>query len=106
MLKSLNPHCTHHRDRETDSDHDDMVQDHEELSAQIAADGWTHRFGFALLVIFDLKFVPVAQEHGIDVIEEVGDSKEDIAAGKPMPGQREEKDEERKNKSEKPWDEI
>ncbi len=83
-----------------------MVQDHEELSAQIAADGWTHRFGFALLVIFDLKFVPVAQEHGIDVIEEVGDSKEDIAAGKPMPGQREEKDEERKKKSEKPWDEI
>ncbi len=53
-------------------------------------------------MIFDLKFVPVAQEHGIDVIEEVGDSKEDIAAGKPMPGQREEKEEKRKNKSEKP----
>lgn len=33
---SLSPE---HRDRETDSDHDDMVQDHEELSAQIATDG-------------------------------------------------------------------
>lgn len=39
MVMSHNPHSTHHRDRETDSNHDDMVQDHKELSAQIATDG-------------------------------------------------------------------
>lgn len=43
-------------------------------------------------MILDLKFVPVAQEHGIDVIDEVGDRKEDIAAGEPMPGQREQRE--------------
>lgn len=78
---------TYHGDRETDGNHDDVVQDHKELSAQVTADGWLHWFGLALvLMIFDLKLVPVAQEHGIDVIDKVWDSKEDVAAGEPMPG--------------------
>lgn len=92
-LSQKTPQSTHHRHGEAHSDHDHMMQDHEELAAQVSSDGWSHRFGLTLLlVIFDLKFVPVAQEHGIDVIDEVGNCKEDIAGGEPMPEGGETKD--------------
>lgn len=35
-------------------------------------------------MIFDLKLVPVAHEHGVDVIYEVGHRKEDVGAGQPV----------------------
>ena len=38
-----------------------------------------------LLMPFDPELVPVAHEHGIDVIHEVGNSKHDVSASQPMP---------------------
>lgn len=77
---------SYHRDREAHGDHDNMMQDHEELSAEVAAQG--HRLGLGPvihLVTFDLKLVPVAQEHGIYIVHEVGHSKQDVGAGQPVP---------------------
>lgn len=36
-------------------------------------------------VPFDLVLVPVAEEHGIDVIDEVGDGKLCVGRGQPVP---------------------
>lgn len=38
---------------------------------------------------FDLQLVPVAQEHCVDVVHKVGDSKHDVRAGQPVPVGRE-----------------
>lgn len=62
------------------------MQDHEELSAEVAAQG--HRLGLRPvihLMTFDLKLVPVAQEHGIYIVHKVGHSKQDVGGGQPVP---------------------
>lgn len=41
--------------------------------------------GRCVLVPFDLQLVPVAHEHGVDVVHKVGDSKHDVCAGQPVP---------------------
>lgn len=85
---------SYHRDRETDGDHDNMVQHHEELAAQVADQCGAHVLGCCrgLLVPFDPELVPIAHEHCVDVIDEVGDSEHDIRAGKPVPVWQEEGD--------------
>lgn len=62
------------------------MQDHEELPAQVSA----HRRGLGSgavvhLVTFDLQLVPVAQEHGVDVVHEIRHGEQDVGAGQPMP---------------------
>lgn len=47
--------------------------------------------GRRVLVPFDLQLVPVAHEHGVDVIHKVGDRKHDVRAGQPVPLGREAK---------------
>lgn len=37
---------------------------------------------------FDPELVPVAHEHRVDVIHEVGNGKHDVSAGEPMPVER------------------
>lgn len=78
---------SYHRDGEADGDHDNMVQHHEELATQIAGQYWAHVLGYSrgLLVPFNLELVPVAHEHCVDVIHEVGNSKHDVSASQPMP---------------------
>lgn len=33
------------------------------------------------------QFVPVAHEHGVDIVDEVGDGEHDVGARKPVPAQ-------------------
>ena len=87
---------THHRQREAHEHHDGVVEHHEELLVQVAS-----RHGpdaprgsgppFVPSMPLDLVLVPVTEEHGIDVIDEVGHSKLRISRGKPVSvGQRKE----------------
>lgn len=80
-------HDSYHRDGEADGDHDNVVQHHEELAAQVAAQRRAHvpGDGRGLLVPFHLQLVPVAHEHGVDVVHKVGDGEHDVAAGQPVP---------------------
>lgn len=36
-------------------------------------------------MIFDLKLVPVAQEHGVYIVHEVGHGEQDVGCGQPVP---------------------
>lgn len=77
---------SYHRDWEAHGDHDNMMQDHEKLSAEVAAQG--HRLWLRPvihLMTFDLKLVPVAQEHGIYIVHKVGHSEQDVGGGQPVP---------------------
>ena len=87
LLKRLKS-AGYHGDREADSDHDDVMQDHEELPPEVAEERCAHVFGrgHRLLVTLDPQLVPVAHEHGVDVVHKVGHSEQDIAAGQPVPG--------------------
>lgn len=80
-------HDSYHRDREADGDHDNVVQHHEELATQVAGQRRAHVLGYGrgLLVPFHLQLVPVAHEHCVDVIHEVGNGKHDVGASQPMP---------------------
>lgn len=82
---------SYHRNGEADGDHDNMVQHHEELAPQVAGKCRAHVPGCCrgLLVPFDLELVPVAHEHRVDVIHEVGNGKHDVCASQPMPVRRE-----------------
>lgn len=73
-----------------------MMKHHEKLSPQVAANGRAH-FRCVLLVTFDLHLVPVAQEHGINVIDKIRDRKQDVGASEPMPADKEDKREEEKD---------
>lgn len=60
------------------------MQHHQHLSAQE-----THRHGprgpqATLLVTFDLQLVPVAQEHGVYVVREVGSREQNVGVGQPV----------------------
>lgn len=81
------PHGSYHRDGEADGDHDNVVQHHEELAAQVAGQRRAHVLGDGrgLLVTFHLQLVPVAHEHGVDVVDKVGNGKHDVGAGEPVP---------------------
>lgn len=91
LSQTERPMCdSYHRDGEADGDHDNMVQHHEELATQVACQCWAHVLGCCrgLLVSFDPQFVPVAHEHCVDVVHEVGNSEQDVRASQPMPVQR------------------
>lgn len=66
------------------------MQDHEELAAQVASQRRAHVLGRrrGLLVPFDPQLVPVAHEHCVDVVHEVGDSEHDVTAGEPVPARK------------------
>jgi hypothetical protein len=72
-----------------------MVEYHEELLVQVAAHhcpgaAWGLACPIIPSVPFNLVLVPVAEEHGVDVIDEVGNSKLCVGRGQPVPvGQRE-----------------
>lgn len=74
------------------------MKHHEKLSPQVAANGRAH-FWCILLVTFDLHLVPVAQEHGIDVIDKVRDRKQDVGASEPVPADKKYKREDEKGLS-------
>lgn len=80
-------HDSYHRDGEADGDHDNVVQHHEELAAQVAGQRRAHVLGDGrgLLVPFHLQLVPVAHEHGVDVVHKVGNGEHDVGAGQPVP---------------------
>lgn len=83
---------THHREWEAHQHHDGVVQHHEELLVQVAAHhspGAARGAGLPAM-LFDLVLVPVAEEHGVDVIDEVGHCKLRVGGGQPVSvGQRE-----------------
>ena len=63
------------------------MQPQEPLSAQEAGHGGppgADRRRRRLLVTFDLQLVPVAQEHGVDVVEEVRRGEQDVGVGQPV----------------------
>jgi len=66
------------------------MEDHEELPPKVAAEGGAHVLGRSrrLLVTLDTQLVPVAHEHGVDVVHEVGHGEQDVAAGQPVAGQK------------------
>lgn len=69
--------CTpKHRHREADGDHDDVMQDHEKFAMKVANSSGEG----GILVAFNLCLVPVAEVHGVYVIDEIGHRKEDVAA--------------------------
>lgn len=78
---------SYHRDGEADGDHDNVMQHHEELPAQVAGQRRGHVFGRGrrVLVPFDLQLVPVAHEHCVDVVHKIRDSEHDVGAGQPVP---------------------
>lgn len=86
-------HDSYHRDGEADGDHDNVVQHHEELATQVAGQRRAHvlRDGRGLLVALHLQLVPVAHEHGVDVVHKVGNGKHDVGAGQPVPVWKREK---------------
>lgn len=71
------------------------MKHHEKLSPQVAAN--SAHFWCFLLMTFDLHLVPVAQEHGVDVIDKVRDRKEDVGASEPVPADKNDKGEEDKD---------
>ncbi|EPQ17517.1 hypothetical protein D623_10014448 [Myotis brandtii] len=87
---------THHRQREAHQHHDGVVQHHEELLVQVAARHGPGAAGgpglaFVPSVPLDLVLVPVAEKHGIDVVDEVGHCELCVGGGKPVSvGQRKE----------------
>lgn len=81
---------THHRHGEADSNHNNMMKHHEKLSPQVAANDRAH-FWCILLMTFDLHLVPVAQEHGVDVIDKVRNRKQDVGASQPVPADTEDR---------------
>lgn len=77
---------THHREREAHQHHGSMVEHHEELLVQVATDhgpGATQGSGRPVFpsVPFNLVFVPMAEEHGIDVVDEVRNRKLRVGRG-------------------------
>lgn len=78
---------SYHGDGEADGDHNDVMQHHEEFTTQVAGQYWAHVpwYNWGLLVPFDLELVPIAHEHCVDVIHEVGNSKHDVSASQPVP---------------------
>lgn len=93
---------THHRQREAHEHHDGVVEHHEELLVQVASrhsPGAARGSGppFVPSVPLDLVLVPVTEEHGVDVVDEVGHCKLCVGRGKPVSvGQREGHQEERR----------
>lgn len=93
---------THHRQREAHEHHNGMVEHHEELLVQVASRhspgaAWGSGPPFVTSVPLDLVLVPVTEEHGVDVIDEVGHCKLRVGRGKPVSvGQREGRQEERR----------
>lgn len=83
------PGHTHHGHGEANQHHEEMVDHHEELLVQVGADDGAQRPGAGRLVPFDLVLVPVAQEHGVDVVDEVGDGKLGVGGGQPVPAEGE-----------------
>lgn len=80
---------THHRQREAHQHHGSVVQHHQELLVQIASrhgPGAPRGSGpgFIPSVSFDLVFVPVTEEHGVDVVDEVGHCELRVSRGKPV----------------------
>lgn len=69
------------------------MKHHKKLSPQVAAKDSAH-FWRTLLMTFDLHLVPVTQEHGIDVVDEVRNRKQDVGAREPVPADIEDKREE------------
>lgn len=57
------------------------MQDHQDLSTQETPH---QRSKPRLLVTFDLQLVPVALEHGEDVVQEVRCGKQDVGLGEPV----------------------
>lgn len=67
-----------------------MVEHHEELLVQVAAHhgpGAAQGSGRPVFpsMPFNLVLVPVAEEHGVDVIDEVGHCKLRVGRGQPVP---------------------
>lgn len=67
-----------------------MVEHHEELLVQVATDhgpGAAQGSGRPVFpsVPFNLVFVPMAEEHGIDVVDEVRNRKLRVGRGQPVP---------------------
>jgi len=62
------------------------MQHHQDLSAQVTPHRGAHRAVAMprLLVTFDLQLVPVAQEHGVDVVGEVRRGEQDVGVGQPV----------------------
>lgn len=64
-----------------------MMQHHEHLSAQVTGHSGSlppDALLLLLLVTFDLQLVPVAHEHGVDVVGKVRRGKQDVGVGQPM----------------------
>lgn len=78
------PH-SYHGGRKAKSHHEDVMQHHEQLPAQVAPHSSTHRPVAVLLMPFDLQLVPVAQEHGVNIVGKVRCGKENIVVGQPVP---------------------
>lgn len=81
---------THHREREAHQYHGRMVEYHEELLVQVATHhgpGAAQGSGRPVFpsMPFNLVLVPVAEEHGVDVIDEVGHCKLRVGRGQPVP---------------------
>lgn len=57
------------------------MQNHQNLSMQVTRQ---HLSKSCLLVTFDLQLVPVAQEHGVDVVEEVWSGEQDVGLSEPV----------------------
>lgn len=60
------------------------MQHQKQLPAQETHHSGPCRAWAALLVTFDLLLVPVAQEHGVDVVSEVRRGEEDVGVGQPV----------------------
>lgn len=60
------------------------MQHQKQLPAQETHHSGPCRARAALLVTFDLLLVPVAQEHGVDVVGEVRRGEEDVGVGQPV----------------------
>lgn len=74
-----------------------MVEHHEELLVQVA----THhspgaargsRTPFIPSMTLDLMFVPMTEEHGIDVVDEVWHCELRVGRGEPVPARQRERD--------------
>lgn len=72
---TVNVCCCHSYQRggEAEGHHEDVVQHHEELPAQVTNHSGSHQPNALarLLVTFDLQLVPVTQKHGVDVVGKV-----------------------------------
>lgn len=80
------PVPTHGGHREADEHHGGVVEHHEEVLAQVGASGRPQGRGRCHLVSLHPSPVPVTQEHGVDVVDEVGDSELGVRPRQPVPG--------------------